>query len=66
VDGEHGFLCSAGDAETLSQKVVQLIQNSGLRVKFSENARKRVEEDFSFDQRVRRLENLYEYYASMN
>ena len=66
VDGEHGFLCSVGDAEALSRKVVELIQNSGLRVKFAENARKRVEEDFSFDQRVRRLENLYEYYASMN
>jgi glycosyltransferase involved in cell wall biosynthesis len=66
VDGKHGFLCSVGDAEALSRKVVELIQNSGLRVKFAENARKRVEEDFSFDQRVRRLENLYEYYASMN
>ena len=66
VDGEHGFLCSVGDAEALSRKVIELIQNSGLRIKFAQNARKRVEEDFSFDQRVRRLENLYEYYASMD
>jgi glycosyltransferase involved in cell wall biosynthesis len=66
VDGEHGFLCSVGDAEALSRKVIELIQRPGLRVKFAENARKRVEEDFSFDKRVRRLENLYEYYASID
>ena len=31
VDGEHGFLCSVGDAEALSRKVIELIQNPGLR-----------------------------------
>ena len=44
VDGEHGSLCPVGDAEALSQKVIELIENPELRIRFAENARKRVEE----------------------
>lgn len=62
-DGSTGFLCDIGDGKRLAEKVVALIRNDSLRKDFGEKGRHHVVDNFSFNDRVRKLEDLYEFYV---
>lgn len=62
--GETGFLAPIRDIEGLSRLVVELLSDSALRERFGLNARGRIEQDFSFANRVRKMEDYYEYFVN--
>ena len=62
LDGKAGYLCSIGDVDSLASKVVRLLEDEDLRHNFAINSRKRIIEKFSFIDRVKKLESLYEMY----
>lgn len=57
--GVTGFLAEVGDIEGLSGQVITLLLNPELRVSFGNAARRRIEERFAFDHRVRTMEEIY-------
>jgi len=63
VENETGYLCPTGDVETLSNRVIDLLKDKGLRGRFAQAGRKHIIENFSFEKRVKQLESFYEYYA---
>ena len=63
VENETGYLCPMGDVETLSSRVITLLEDRNLRGQFARAGRKRITENFSFEKRVKELESFYEYYA---
>jgi glycosyltransferase involved in cell wall biosynthesis len=63
VENKTGYLCPTGDVETLSNRVISLLKDKGLRDQFVQAGRKHVVESFSFTERIKKLESLYEYYA---
>ncbi|MBN1567573.1 MAG: glycosyltransferase family 4 protein [Acidobacteria bacterium] len=63
LDGITGYLCPIGNTDALSNRVVDLLINRNLRQSFSDASRERIIQNFSFRDRVRKLEELYQYYA---
>jgi len=61
--GETGYLADVGDNSTLSSYVLELIRDKHLRQQFSRAGRQRIKDHFSFDHRVKRLEEYYELFA---
>lgn len=59
VDGKTGFLCGIGAVDNLTEKVIALIENNELRENFSKAARERIKAEFSFDKRLRLIEEYY-------
>ncbi len=62
-NGKTGYLCDLGDYKSLAEKVINLLENGSLRVNFAVQSRKRIENHFSFSERVKKLETMYESYA---
>ncbi len=62
VHGETGFLSPIRDIKSLSNQVVELLEDADRRAQFGQNARKRIEKDFSFAKRVCRMEDYYELF----
>jgi glycosyltransferase involved in cell wall biosynthesis len=60
VDGESGYIVPEGDAEEMARALIITVQNEHLRNRLVKNARKRIEEHFSFDLRLKNIETLYE------
>lgn len=58
-DGENGLLIQPRNAGQLTQKLKFLLTNKTAWEKLRQNARKTVEDRFSLDVYVRRLENIY-------
>jgi glycosyltransferase involved in cell wall biosynthesis len=63
VDGQTGSLCPIGDAEMLAEKVIQLLDDRMLCAEYADSGRKRIEDHFSFKNRVKTLEDYYIKYA---
>lgn len=59
-DGEEGILVEKGSAEGLARAVLKLIQKAELRKRMGKKGREKVVNRFSFDARVRKLEEIYE------
>lgn len=59
IDGETGFLIKPKDPIQLAEKVVELYKNRNLIIKFGENSRRLVEEGYSFDGMLNKIETLY-------
>ena len=55
-DGENGFVCEAGDAEALCEKMVYLLNHKEQCRRLGENARKTYEKFFSMGEFGKRLE----------
>ncbi len=60
VDGEVGLLVAPRDPGALGGALARLIGDPELRTRFGTAARRRVVEDFSTEQRVDKLETLYQ------
>ena len=59
VDGETGILVPPKDYQALADGIMKLASDPSLRKKFGEAGRKRVEEMFSIQAVVEKLENFY-------
>ncbi len=57
------LLCPSGDAACLARGVSVVVEEPGRGVRMGEAARRRVEEAFSFEARLRAIEGLYESLA---
>jgi len=67
-DGVSGLLCNPYNPDSISEKIIQLLQNPSLREKLKKGARKRAVEKFSIDLIVEQNESFYKqcvtkYYA---
>ena len=59
VDGETGILVERGDAEGLAAAIGTLLENPDLRARMGAAGRRRVQQLFTWDRGVARLEELY-------
>lgn len=59
LDEQTGFVCPQGDVEGLAQALIALMGDPSLRSHLARAGRVRVEREFSFTQRLQRIENLY-------
>ncbi|MGH7494846.1 MAG: glycosyltransferase [bacterium] len=59
VEGETGFIVKPGDDEAITARIIELYHNPELRRTMGAKARKRVEEQFSLEKMLARMENLY-------
>jgi glycosyltransferase involved in cell wall biosynthesis len=59
-DGNSGYVLPQGDAYGLAQAILALTNNPKLRAKMGQAGRTKVEREFSFSQRLRHIEDLYE------
>lgn len=62
--GQTGFLAPIRDIDGLSRLVVTLLSDPVLRERFGSNARVRIERDFAFANRVRKMEDYYEHFVN--
>jgi glycosyltransferase involved in cell wall biosynthesis len=58
-DGKSGYLVAAGDASTLAQRVISLLDNDQQRQTMGRAARDRVRRDFSFSAMSQRYHDLF-------
>ena len=59
-DGENGFIVPLKDPKTLAEKIICLLKNEDVRMKFGELGRKLVKEGFEYDKELKKVENIYE------
>lgn len=60
VDGETGILVERGDGEGLAAAIGTLLQNPALRARMGAAGRRRVQQLFTWDRSVARLQSLYD------
>lgn len=60
INNETGFLVDLFDVDCLSEKILQLINNRDLRLKFGKAGRKRVVEKFNIERYVDEMEMVFE------
>jgi glycosyltransferase involved in cell wall biosynthesis len=58
-DGETGYLVGPQDRNSLTDKVVELIQNPTKRIKMGRKGRERFENKFTIDRWEKQLSNLF-------
>jgi glycosyltransferase involved in cell wall biosynthesis len=59
-DQETGYVLPQGDVQGLGAALLKLVDDSVLRERFRRAGRERIEKEFSFANRLRRIEDLYE------
>nr|WP_294551901.1 glycosyltransferase family 4 protein [uncultured Rhodopila sp.] len=59
IDGEAGFLVTPGSIDELADRLVTLVGDEDLRLRFGHNGRQRIERDFTIDITANRLAALY-------
>jgi glycosyltransferase involved in cell wall biosynthesis len=60
LDGQTGYVLPQGDVYGVANALITLAKSEPLRQQMSRAGRQRVEREFSFATRLRRIENLYE------
>jgi glycosyltransferase involved in cell wall biosynthesis len=60
LDGDTGFLVDAESHESISDRVVRILQDDALAARMGESGRRRVQEKFSFHATVDRYQSAYE------
>ncbi len=63
-EGVSGLLASVGNVDALSGAVTQLLSDEKQRKQFAQAARKRIELNFDFSNRVKGMEDLYIRFAA--
>jgi glycosyltransferase involved in cell wall biosynthesis len=61
IDGQTGFLFPAHDSETLARHMIEMCNNSPMRLRLGRAARQRVEKDFAQDAVVAAFNDYYEH-----
>jgi glycosyltransferase involved in cell wall biosynthesis len=59
-DGLNGLLCDPFDPESIAEKIILILNNTDMRKKLGENARKKVLQEFSIDVLVKKNLDFYE------
>jgi glycosyltransferase involved in cell wall biosynthesis len=59
VDGQTGFVVPQRDVHGLARAILAVVDDDPLRHRLGQAGRQRVECDFSFTDRLQRLEDLY-------
>lgn len=59
-DQETGYVLSQGDVQGLGAALLKLVDDSELRGRLRQAGRERIENEFSFASRLRRIEDLYD------
>lgn len=59
TEGYNGYLCELGNIEQISERAIQLLQDSELLKQFSDNAATTSEEQFKSDRIISQYEDLY-------
>jgi glycosyltransferase involved in cell wall biosynthesis len=59
TNGENGFLVPAGDSESMASAMRQLIEDNGLRGRIGAQNRQKIEQHFSWNATVERIERVY-------
>ncbi len=59
ADGESGFIVPVNDADAVADAILKLYHNHDLRKQFGDEARRRVETEFSMDKMIERMESFY-------
>ena len=57
-DGVNGFLIQSGDYQSLASKILLLIQDSDLRMKFSSNSRNKIKSKFSINKTINKFDEI--------
>ena len=57
-DGVNGFLIKSGDYQSLASKILLLIRDSDLRIKFSTNSRNKIKDKFSINRTIQKFNNI--------
>ena len=60
VDGQTGFIVPKADANALSEAIIKILKDSELRNLLGQAARKRVEENYSYEVLTEKFLNLIE------
>jgi len=63
-EGVGGFMSPVGDAVGLASQVLRLLDDPESLARCGEACRKRIEAQFSFERRVRKMEDYYDLFAS--
>ena len=66
VDGETGFVVPQKDPEKLAKAVLAILANKKIRRRMSQAGRGRVESEFSFPLRLKRVEDLYDHVLGLD
>ncbi len=64
-DQDTGYVLAQGDVEGLGTALLKLVEDTPLRHRFRQAGRQRIEAEFSFSNRLRRIEDLYEVVVGM-
>jgi len=59
LDGQTGYVVPQGDVDHLGRAMVTLVADQQLRQRMGQVGRERIEREFSFTQRLQRIEGLY-------
>jgi len=59
LDGQTGYVVPQGDVDHLARAMVTLVADQQLRQRMGQVGRERIEREFSFTQRLQRIEELY-------
>jgi glycosyltransferase involved in cell wall biosynthesis len=59
LDGVSGFLVPPSNPEKMAQSILRLFDDSALRRQMGENARKRIESDFTLEKMIANVEAFY-------
>jgi glycosyltransferase involved in cell wall biosynthesis len=59
IDNVNGFLVPSKDPELLAQKIIQLLKEDNLRASFAQNAIHTIQEHFSLQEMVKKVEEIY-------
>ncbi len=61
IDGEIGLLFTPRNSQELSDAILKLLKNEGLRIQMGKNGREKVAKDFTLNKMVSKIEELYDY-----
>jgi len=59
IDGKTGFVVQPRDSKALKEAINRILEDKSLFQKFSENAKKRAEKEFSLEKMLRATEGIY-------
>jgi len=66
IHEKTGYLSCRGDSKNLAKQIVSLLKNEEMRKQFADSSGERIENYFSFDRRVKKMERYYERFEGIS